>query len=158
MNETHEKCAQLLTVECVLLLGNVNFDMSRRDVIQQHSYKLDQESKSRRWKKGVIGGKKKQKTTQFFYQKGPQRLSSPTPTWQMFPQAGIFVPPHSGPGCMQADHLVRSSVAEGALSCGRRGDVGRGRAHGSGTGQCPQWTETQALGGLPKYPTPTAGL
>lgn len=47
MNETHEKCAQLLTVECVLLLSNVNFNMSRRDVIQQHSYKLDQESKSR---------------------------------------------------------------------------------------------------------------
>lgn len=47
MNETHEKCAQLLAVECVLLLSNVNFNMSRRDVIQQHSYKLDQESKSR---------------------------------------------------------------------------------------------------------------
>lgn len=89
---------------------------------------------------------------------GPQRLSSPTLTWQMFPQAKIFVPPHSVPGCMQVDHLVRSSVAEGALSCRRRGDVGRGRAHGSGTGQCPQWTETQALGGLPKYPTPTVGL
>lgn len=51
MDETHEKCAQLLTVECVLLLSNVNFNMSRRDVIQQHSYKLDQESKSWGWKK-----------------------------------------------------------------------------------------------------------
>lgn len=102
--------------------------------------------------------RKKTRATQFFYQKGLQRLSSTTPTWQMFPQVGISVPPHSLPGCMQVDHLVRGFVAEGALSCGRRGDVGRGRAHGSGTGQCPPWTETQALGGLPKYPTPTVGL
>lgn len=51
MNETHEKCAQLLTVERVLLLSNVNFNMSRRDVIQQHSDKLDQESKLWGWKK-----------------------------------------------------------------------------------------------------------
>lgn len=54
MNETHEECAQLLTVECVLLLSNVNFNMSRRDVIQQHSYELDQESKSQGLKKGFI--------------------------------------------------------------------------------------------------------
>lgn len=59
MNETHEKCAQLLTVECVLLLSNVNFNMSRRDVIQQHSYKLDQESKSREKKKRDYRRKKK---------------------------------------------------------------------------------------------------
>lgn len=44
MNKTHEKSAQLLAVEGVLLLCNVNFDMSGRDVIQQYSYKLDQES------------------------------------------------------------------------------------------------------------------
>lgn len=109
-------------------------------------------------KKGVTEEKRGKKKTKFFYQQGPQRLSSPNPTWQMFPQAGIFVPPHSVPGCMQADHFVRGCVAEGALSCCRRGDVGKGRAHGSGTGQCPQWTETQALGGLPKYLTPTVGL
>lgn len=45
MNETHEKGAQLLAVERMLLLCNVNFNMSGRDVIQQHPYKLDQESK-----------------------------------------------------------------------------------------------------------------
>lgn len=62
MNETHEKCAQLLTVECVLLLSNVNFNVPRGDVIQQHSYKLDQESKSQRWgKKEVTGGEKRAK-------------------------------------------------------------------------------------------------
>lgn len=43
MNKTHEEGAQLLAVEGVLLLRNVNFDMSGRDVIQQHSYELDQE-------------------------------------------------------------------------------------------------------------------
>lgn len=62
MNETHEQCAQLLTVECVLLLGNVNFNVPRGDVIQQHSYKLDQESKSPKWgreKKGYGGGREK---------------------------------------------------------------------------------------------------
>lgn len=78
-----------------------------------------------------------------------RRIRSPTPTWQRFPQAGIFVPRRWVPGFvarhMQVDHLVRGVVAEGALLCGRRGDVGRGTAHGSGTGQCPQWTETQAL-------------
>lgn len=151
MNETHKKCAQLLTVECVLLLGNVNFNMSRRDVIQQHSYKLHQESKSQGLKKGFNDKKKNSSIRRVL-------KDSPTPTWQMSPQAGTFVPPHLVPGCLQVDHLVRGSVAEGALSCGRRGDVGKGRARGSGTGQCPQWTETQALGGLPKYPTPTVGL
>lgn len=45
MNKTHEKGAQLLAVERVLLLSNVNFNMSRRDVIQQYSYQLDQKSK-----------------------------------------------------------------------------------------------------------------
>lgn len=44
MNKTHEKGAQLLAVEGVLLLRNVNFDMSGRDVIQQDSYQLNQES------------------------------------------------------------------------------------------------------------------
>lgn len=77
MNETHEKCAQLLTVECVLLLGNVNFDMSRRDVIQQHSYKLDQESKSRRWKKGVLGEKKQQKNNSILLSEGSSKTKQP---------------------------------------------------------------------------------
>lgn len=55
MNETHEKGAQLLAVERVLLLCDVNFNMSGRDVIQQHSHKLDQESKTKGWEGGKKG-------------------------------------------------------------------------------------------------------
>lgn len=87
MNETHEKGAQLLAVECVLLLCNVNFNMSGGDVIQQHSYQLDQESK-------IQGGGIILKKTQFLHQKDSPRLSSLPPTWQRFPQAGISVPRH----------------------------------------------------------------
>lgn len=43
MNETHEQCAQLLAVEGVLLLCNVHLNLSGRNVIQQHSYQLEQE-------------------------------------------------------------------------------------------------------------------
>lgn len=38
MYETHEQCAQLLAVEGVLLLCNINFNLSGGNVIQQHSY------------------------------------------------------------------------------------------------------------------------
>ena len=43
MYETHEQCTQLLAVEGVLLLCNVHFDFSGGNIIQQHSYQLQQE-------------------------------------------------------------------------------------------------------------------
>lgn len=43
MYETHEQCSQLLAVEGVLLLCNVHFNLSGGNVIQQHSYQLEQE-------------------------------------------------------------------------------------------------------------------
>lgn len=42
MYETHEQRAQLLAVESVLLLCNVHFNLSGGNVIQQHSYQLEQ--------------------------------------------------------------------------------------------------------------------
>lgn len=41
MYKTHEKCAQLLAVEGVLLLCNIHFNLSGGNVIQQHSYQLE---------------------------------------------------------------------------------------------------------------------
>lgn len=43
VNETHKQCAQLLTVEGVLLLCKIHFNLSRRNIIQQDSYQLQQE-------------------------------------------------------------------------------------------------------------------
>lgn len=38
MYETHEQCAQLLTVKGVLLLCNVHLNLPGGNVIQQYSY------------------------------------------------------------------------------------------------------------------------
>lgn len=70
MYETHEQCTQLLAVEGVLLLCNVYFNLSGRNVIQQHSYQLEEEPGGRGWrwnntfqvrenrkKKGTVWGK-----------------------------------------------------------------------------------------------------
>lgn len=43
MYETHEQCAQLLAVEGVLLLCNIDLNLSGGNVIQQHSYQLQEE-------------------------------------------------------------------------------------------------------------------
>ena len=43
MYETHEQCTQLLAVEGVLMLCNVHFNLSRGNIIQQHSHKLKKE-------------------------------------------------------------------------------------------------------------------
>ena len=48
MYETHEQCAQLLTVEGVLLLCNVHLNLPGGNVIQQHSYQLEEEPGTRR--------------------------------------------------------------------------------------------------------------
>lgn len=46
VDETHEKSAQLLAVECVLLLSHVHFHLLTGDFIQQHSYQLQKESEN----------------------------------------------------------------------------------------------------------------
>lgn len=47
MYETHEQCAQLLTVKGVLLLRNVHLNLPGGNVIQQYSYQLEEEPGTR---------------------------------------------------------------------------------------------------------------
>lgn len=44
VDETHKECAQLLAVECVLVLSHIHFYLLTRDFIQQHTYQLQKES------------------------------------------------------------------------------------------------------------------
>lgn len=43
MYKTHEQCTQLLAIEGVLLFSYVHFDFSGGNIIQQHSYQLEEE-------------------------------------------------------------------------------------------------------------------
>lgn len=56
--ETHEQRAQLLAVEGVLLLSDFHFNLPGGNVIQQHTYKLEKESRWEVEKREVKEGKK----------------------------------------------------------------------------------------------------
>lgn len=58
MYETHEQCAQLLAVEGVLLLSDLYFNLPGWNVIQQHTYKLEKESRWEVQKREVKESKK----------------------------------------------------------------------------------------------------
>lgn len=89
MYETHEQRAQLLAVEGVLLLCNVHFNLPGGNVIQQHSYQLEQEPERRKWRRNFSRRKP------LAIKQGEIDLKQTwTQTWQMFPQVGLFVPLH----------------------------------------------------------------